>query len=258
MSSRLAVILYHNVGPIEAEECRGLTVTPEMFARHLVALDAMGFKAISSSEWIDHVRHNREIPSRPVMITFDDAYASLAEHAFPALARHNFPAVVFVSTSLVGRTLGCKPEPSAHELAILSESQIAEWSARGIEFGAHAHRHIDLTSISLDEVEAEMDKSKVELSRIVRTVPRAMAYPYGRSNRGVEARAIARFDACFTIEEGLNDRSTPLHCLKRTMVQHRDGVADVCLRATFGKSPLERIKTAVKVALHDVTRTRDS
>ena len=252
-SSNIAALLYHNVGHVTAEECRGLTVTPEAFAHHMGALDAMGFKTIRTEDWINYVKEGREIPSRAMMITFDDAYASLAEYAFGELEKRKFTAVVFVSTSLVGGSLGCRPEPGASELPILSSAQIAEWSRRGIEFGAHAHRHVDLTTLSPEEAERELDESKRELSRITGVAVAALAYPYGASSEAVRASAASRFAACFTIEEGLNDRTTPLHSLKRTMVQHGDNVADICLRAAYGKSPLEKIRTVVTERLREVT-----
>ena len=44
----------------------------------------------------------------------------------------------------------------------------------------------------------------------------------------------------------MNRRETPLNALNRTMVQHGDTVADVCLRARFGGSVLERFRTAAR------------
>lgn len=49
---------------------------------------------------IDDVRaavHGAPLPRRAVLVTFDDAYASVAEHAVPVLAEHDVPSVFFVS-----------------------------------------------------------------------------------------------------------------------------------------------------------------
>lgn len=47
-------------------------------------------------------REKRKLPSRPVLVTFDDAYASVALNAAPILKKYKVPAVFFVNSSLVG------------------------------------------------------------------------------------------------------------------------------------------------------------
>jgi hypothetical protein len=54
------------------------------------------------------------------------------------------------------------------------------------------------------------------------------------------------FTTSFIVENGLNERDTPLNALRRTMVQHADTVADVCLRARFGGSVIERFRTTAR------------
>jgi peptidoglycan/xylan/chitin deacetylase (PgdA/CDA1 family) len=249
LSSGTAALLYHNIGTVHAEECRGLTVLPKAFVRHVAVLAATGFRGISAAEWMDHIQGKRDASSRAVMITFDDAYAGLAEHAFPQLIEKGFTATVFVSTALIGGSLGCKPRDDALSLPILSASEIALWSSRGIEFGAHANRHVDLTALSIEDAEAEMQTSQRVLSEVTGKTVTSMAYPYGHSNESIEQLAAKYFSTAFTTEEGLNDRTTPRQALKRTMVQHHDTVADVCLRAAYGKSALERIRTVVSQTL---------
>ncbi len=45
---------------------------------------------------------NAATVKRPVLVTFDDAYASVALHAAPICRKYNVPAVFFVNASLVG------------------------------------------------------------------------------------------------------------------------------------------------------------
>jgi peptidoglycan/xylan/chitin deacetylase (PgdA/CDA1 family) len=44
----------------------------------------------------------RKFSRPPVLVTFDDAYASVARDVAPILQRHNVPAIVFVNASTVG------------------------------------------------------------------------------------------------------------------------------------------------------------
>lgn len=241
----VAVLLYHHVGPERDKACRGLNVSAETFARHVTTLSAMGYTAITPDEWVAYVHGAREIPERCVMITFDDAYEDLVEHALPCLEKKSFPATVFVSTGLVGKTLPCNPREPEATLPIMTEEQIQEWSQRGVIFGAHSRSHVDLSSMPTVVARSEIRGSQQDLANIIGGRVGAFAYPYGKYNDEVETLVGECFDIAFTVEEGINDPATPLAVMKRTMVQHGDSIVDLLLRARYGKSVLQRIKAAV-------------
>lgn len=246
---RVAVLLYHHVGPVRHEKCRGLTVSPEAFASHIGTLAAMGHNTILPSDWVGYVQGKWELPRRPVMITFDDGYADLVEFAFPVLSRHGFSATVFVPTALLGESIQCNPNVRDARMEIMSAAQIAEAAANGIDFGAHSRSHADLEKLEPSEVIDEIRGSRDDLASILGREITAFAYPFGNATPTAVKLASDIFPAAFTIEQGVNDKSTPLHLLRRTMVQHRDTVADVCLRARFGGSVLDRIRKVAHGAI---------
>ena len=43
-----------------------------------------------------------DLPPRPVLVTFDDVYASVAEEAAPICRKHHVPALIFVNASFLG------------------------------------------------------------------------------------------------------------------------------------------------------------
>jgi peptidoglycan/xylan/chitin deacetylase (PgdA/CDA1 family) len=242
----IAVLLYHHVGPVREASCRGLTVLPSAFKRQIATLSAMGYTAITPDDWKAHVLQGAEIPDPSVIITFDDAYADLVEHALPVLEKRSFPATVFVPTALIGKTIPCNPEVPGANLAIMSALDIQKWTSRGVLFGAHSKTHVDLTSIDRASATLEIRQSKNDLEGITGRPVTSFAYPYGKRNDSVEAMVRDTYDVAFGIEEGINDSSTPLPNLRRTMVQHGDTVVDVLLRARYGKSVLQKIRTAVR------------
>src|SRR5262245_9182237 len=73
------VLLYHACEPGESEFTRGLrsNTTPAEFERHLAFLKRR-YHVISLGE-LEH----QYLPERTVVITFDDGYRSVLEHAFP-------------------------------------------------------------------------------------------------------------------------------------------------------------------------------
>jgi peptidoglycan/xylan/chitin deacetylase (PgdA/CDA1 family) len=240
----VAALLYHHVGPLREQSCRGLTVSRDAFARQMKTLAALGFRTVSTADWIAYARGGASPGSRCFMITFDDAYADLVDNALPVLLDVGYTATVFVPTSLAGTRLPCSPRDPRAALEVMSRTQIAEWSGKGIAFGAHSRSHADLTTINAAQLDDEIEGSKQELGEITGKAVDSFAYPFGRYDASIAKRAAASFDACFTLDEGLNYPSTPLSMLRRSMVQHGDSIADVCLRAAYGKSVLERVRTA--------------
>jgi len=206
----------------------------------------MGYTAITPDDWVAYVHGAREIPERCVMITFDDAYQDLVEHALPVLERKSFPAAVFVPTSLIGKTIQCNPAEPDAQLPIMTEQEIRDWASRGVTFGAHSRSHFDLTSIGMAAARAEIRGSQADLGELTGGRVGAFAYPYGRVNDEIEELVDESFDIAFTIEEGINDSSTPLSSMRRTMVQHGDTIVDLLLRARYGRSVLQTIRTAVR------------
>lgn len=243
----VAVLMYHHVGPEREPRCLGLTVSPEAFARHVSTLSAMGYTAITPDDWVAYVHGAREIPERCVMITFDDAYQDLIEHALPVLERKSFPATVFVPTSLIGKSIQCNPREPDATLPIMTVAEIAEWTSRGMIFGAHSRNHIDLTACPVAVARGEIEGSQVDLANITHGRVGCFAYPYGKLNDEVEQMVEKCFDIAFTTVEGINDAGTPLSRMQRTMVQHGDTIVDVLLRARYGHSVLQSVRSAIGI-----------
>ncbi len=94
----LPVLMYHHVGKALPGTNPDLTVSPAQFERQLRWLKSRGYTSILSTDWLNYVTHGNALPKRPLLLTFDDAYADLAEYCFPLLEKYGFTAVVFVPT----------------------------------------------------------------------------------------------------------------------------------------------------------------
>ena len=244
---RLPVLLYHHVGPSRSGTFPDLTVSAERFARHIIWLVRRGYVGIRPVDWLAWCRHDRTLPRKPVLLTFDDAYADLTTYALPVLKRHNFGAAVFVVTHRVGdenvwdRLRGSQP----HHL--MTGDQIREWAGRGIEFGAHSRTHADLTTLSEREMREEIDGSRDDLAAITGQHVRAFAYPFGRTNDAVRNRVRAVFDCAFSCEPGLNTVASDPHTLSRSMVQPDDSAVALASRVRFGRYPVDRWRARLRI-----------
>ena len=96
----MPVLLYHRLVPSNG----GYSVAPAAFDMQLRRLRALGFEAITLDRYVRFVRGNTvDLPPRPLLITFDDAYVSSWANADPVLARYGWSAVMYVPTAMVGR-----------------------------------------------------------------------------------------------------------------------------------------------------------
>jgi peptidoglycan/xylan/chitin deacetylase (PgdA/CDA1 family) len=98
----LRCVLFHNVSetPSPFTDGLGITLTPDNFERRIRFL-ATHYTPVSLETFLA-ARQGRDLPRRPVLVTFDDAYASVAEHAAPICQKYDVPAVSFVTAAFVG------------------------------------------------------------------------------------------------------------------------------------------------------------
>src|SRR5260370_3063438 len=54
--------------------------------------------------FVEGLSRPETLPSRSVLLTFDDGYCSMCHTVVPLLSAYRFPSVVFVPTSFVGDT----------------------------------------------------------------------------------------------------------------------------------------------------------
>ena len=134
---RLPVLMYHHVGPVRRGTFAFLTVSPGSFGAHVRWLARQGYVGIRPSDWLAWCRGEATLPDKPVLITFDNAYADVAEYALPVLRGCGFGAAVFVVTGLVGKTNAWDESQCSGTHSLMTAQQIRQWAGQGIEFGAH-------------------------------------------------------------------------------------------------------------------------
>ena len=259
---RLPVLMYHHVGPLKPGPYPELTVSPRRFDRQIRWLARRGFVGIRPADWVEWLRTGKGLPAKPVLLTFDDGYADLAEYALPVLRRYGFSAVVFVVTGLSGATNAWDEVNGGATQRLLSAEQIGYWAAQGIDFGSHTRTHTDLTTLTADQLAQEITGSRDDLTNLLGSPVTSFAYPYGAFNPAAYECARGAYPLTFRADEttpGINYLCTDPHGLQRTMVQPNDSLLDLECRIRFGYSPIQdmrarlglrtRLKRAVRIVL---------
>lgn len=102
-SDRITVLAHHRVtdegsSPNFPYFQPNISATPAMFEAQLAYI-VEHFNVISVADLAAYVSEGKALPSRPLLITFDDGFLDNYEHAYPALKRRGLPAVIFLMTS---------------------------------------------------------------------------------------------------------------------------------------------------------------
>ncbi len=236
---RVPALLYHDIVADTADALPGaLSITADAFARQIWWLKRRGYQGITPSQWRDWCASERPLPPKPVIITFDDGYASLVVNAFPVLERCRFPATVFVVTREIGGSNTWDQSQQFPLRALLSADEIRHSRTDGIEFAPHSRTHAHLMACPPEEMRAEICGSATDLMAVTGVRASSFAYPYGEHDESVREATIACFPLAFTCAEGLNDLRTDQLSLRRTMVQPGDSLLGFICRVKLGWNPM--------------------
>jgi peptidoglycan/xylan/chitin deacetylase (PgdA/CDA1 family)/GT2 family glycosyltransferase len=183
----LRVLAYHAIADTGgAGRFAPYGVPPEEFRRQVTALQRAGYQFVSADEVVHFVRGSGGLPRRPVLITFDDCYASVVEHALPILEERGIPAVAFAVTRRLGGVSDWSRAPGVPRLPLLDANDLRRLARAGVEIGAHSRTHPRLPRVSASELVDEVAGSCADLEGMGLGPVRLFAYPHGESDERVE------------------------------------------------------------------------
>ena len=91
------VLMYHRVGIAAGPWERKYCVSPKVFESHMKRLAAMGMQAVAIDDYVNWLEGRAELPDGGFLLTFDDGFLGVYEHAYPLLLELGWPATVFWS-----------------------------------------------------------------------------------------------------------------------------------------------------------------
>ncbi len=79
------------------------TQSATVFDAQMAYLEREGYETVDLNDVVAWRHGLRELPPKPIVITFDDGDRSVLDYAYPILKKHGFKATLFVVTSQVGQ-----------------------------------------------------------------------------------------------------------------------------------------------------------
>jgi peptidoglycan/xylan/chitin deacetylase (PgdA/CDA1 family) len=255
ISADLIVLCYHALSPTWTA---ALSTTPDRFERQIALLTARGYKGATFTQAV--VAPPRE---RTLVITFDDAYHSVIEHARPILAHYKLPATVFVPTDFIdsGRPMrwaGIEHwlgGPHERELRPMSWVELATLIDAGWEVGSHTASHPRLTQLDDATLAEELARSKAACEERLAAPCTCLAYPYGDlDDNVVGAASRAGYGAAAALPERLN--ADEVMQWPRIGIYHADGDVRFRLKVSPTIRRLRRSRAAGGLALLSLAAQR--
>jgi peptidoglycan/xylan/chitin deacetylase (PgdA/CDA1 family) len=208
----LPVLMYHYVEPWPAGDDklrRGLTVRPEDFEAQMAYLHAQGYVTVSLYDLVDALAVGKPLPPKSVVLTFDDGYRSLMDHAVPILQRYGYTGTVFVITQLMDEGF---PQ-------YLTWEQAESLYAQGWMIEPHTKTHDQLAGRGREFQLYQMLGSLQAVEAHIGRTPRFFGYPSGEYDElSVEIAKELHLWGAVTVGFGRVHSLNSLHTLARVRV----------------------------------------
>jgi peptidoglycan/xylan/chitin deacetylase (PgdA/CDA1 family) len=190
------ILMYHHVAvpPPDTDYIRrDLSVSPANFEAQLRYLIENGHQPITLSDLIVHLQVGQPLPSKPVIITFDDGFKDQYTNAYPLLKRYGFVATFFIITCFVDEERD----------GYMSWAEIELLHANGMEIGSHSYTHPILSGKSFDYIVWQVLGSKEAIEARTHEVVRLFSYPSGQYDQQVmDVLRSAGYWGAVTVESG--------------------------------------------------------
>jgi glycosyltransferase involved in cell wall biosynthesis/peptidoglycan/xylan/chitin deacetylase (PgdA/CDA1 family) len=222
-SDRVLVLCYHAIEDQSDDPVLALYgVPPTLFAGQLDTLTKRGFSFITPDQLAAFLQAAAPLPSRPVLLTFDDGYADLIDVARDVLRPRGIEALAFVVTGSRSNTNDWDRAYGAKTIRLLSAEERMKIASLGVENGSHSRTHREMPLLDRREQAKEAAGSASDLTE-QGLRPRFFAYPFGFSDEASKgAVRKAGYLAAFGCRSDRVRRSSDLFDLPRVVILASD------------------------------------
>lgn len=199
------ILLYHRISaPPGHVPGRALYVAPALLRRQVAALARAGYHGVTLTQVWRHWHGGARLPSKPIVVSFDDGYASQYRRGLPVLRRYRWPGLLNLQWNRVGVPGG------------LTRAQVRALAGAGWEIADHSFTHPDLTRVDAATLTHEVADSRTTMQRALGLPIAFFCYPYGHVDATVEtAVRDAGFLGATTTTRGLASPQGDPYALNR-------------------------------------------
>ena len=203
---QVPVLCYHQIRDWKATDSKSskdYIIPIATFKEHMKMLADSGYHTILPDEYYAYLNNGTPLPSKPIMLSFDDTEYNQYAIAAPTLKKYGYKAVYFIMTVSLGR-------PN-----YMTKAQVKELSDAGNVIGSHTWDHHNVKKYQGKDWETQIDKPTKTLEEITGKKIEHFAYPFGLWNPEAFPELKKRgFKSAYILAEK-RDQNDPLFTIRR-------------------------------------------
>jgi len=207
--SQVPILCYHQIRDwlaSDSKTAKDYIVSVNNFREQMQLLAKNGYHSILPDQLYDYLVNGMPLPSRPVMISFDDTRLEQYTIAREEMSKYGFKGVFFIMTVSLGRP------------GYMTKEQVKQLADEGNIIGSHTWNHSNVKKYSGEDWKIQIDKPSQELEKITGKPIDYFAYPFGLWNKeAIEQLKQRGFKAAFQLS-AKRDENDPQFSIRRMIV----------------------------------------
>ncbi len=207
---QVPILCYHQVRnwtEKDGKVGKDYIVPIQNFKDQMKMLADSGYHTISPDQLYAYLNTGAKLPSKPIMLTFDDTDLDQFTVVRPTLDKLGFKAMYFIMTVSIGR--------KGKFVDYMSKEQIKQLADEGNVIGSHTYDHKNFKKYTGKDWEEQLDKPTKKLEEITGKKMTEFAYPFGLWNaEGIPELKKRGFRMAFQLSTK-RDEKDPLFTIRR-------------------------------------------
>lgn len=167
------VLCYHQIRNNIASDSKRAhddIIAPDKFRDHIKMLADSGYHSILPDQLYDYLVYGKQLPQKPIMITFDDTDEDQFTVGNSTLKKYGFKGVYFIMTVSIGRK---------GRINYMTKEQIKQLADEGNTIASHTYDHKNFAHFTDEDWKTQIDEPTKKLEQITGKKVEYFAYPYG-------------------------------------------------------------------------------
>ncbi|WP_310396053.1 polysaccharide deacetylase family protein [Hymenobacter sp.] len=203
---QVPILCYHQIRDWTGRDSKGAKdyiVPVAQFKAQIKMLADSGYHTVSPDQLYAYMTTGAQLPSKPILLTFDDTDLDQFTVARPTLDQYGFKAMYFVMTVSLGRP------------RYMTKAMVKQLSDEGNTIGSHTWDHHNVKKYQGQDWVTQIEKPTKTLEDITGKKIIYFAYPFGLWNPPAFPELKQRgFVAAFSLAEK-RDQNDPLFTIRR-------------------------------------------
>lgn len=207
---QVPILCYHQVRNWKERDGKvgkDYIVEVQNFKDQIQMLVDSGYHTILPDQLYAYLNTGAALPSKPIMLTFDDTDLDQFTTVNPILKKHGYKAVYFIMTVSIGK--------KGKFVDYMSADQIKQLADEGNVIGSHTYDHKNFKKYAGKDWEEQLDKPTKKLEEITGMKMTEFAYPFGLWNaEGIPELKKRGFKMAYQLSTK-RDEKDPLFTIRR-------------------------------------------